>query len=226
MENCKIIGEIAHWATADAVIDGFSFYAEGRIGLLKFMRRYTSFAFLMALVIGWSSVAFAVQKPIHLLMMSQAVEASSTPSEAPQLRNAQADNAQAAVSQMDTIAVHSAPHGVMAKHDSAAPQAMEQQASSGFAASNMQMQDCHQGKMQLAAQASKHCQTNPAPMGSNMQCADCALWHCQIASLSLEMHAVQFSLPELKLASEQPNITYTAQYLPGHWQELLRPPKA
>lgn len=224
MENCKIIGEIAHRATADAVIDGLSFYAEGRIGLLKLMRWYTSFAFLMALVIGWSSVAFAVQKPIHLLMMSQA----SAQSQAPQLRNAQADNAQATVSQMDTVAVHSAPHGAVAKHDSAAPHAMAQQVSFGFAASNMQMQDCHQGKtsLQLVAQASEHCQTNPAPMGSNMQCADCALWHCQIASVSLEMHAVQFSLPELKLASEQPNITYTAQYLPGHWQELLRPPKA
>ncbi len=226
MENCKIIGEIAHRATADAVIDGFSFYAEGRIGLLKLMRRYTSFAFLMALVIGWSSVAFAVQKPIHLLMMSQAVEVSSALSEAPQLRKAQADDAQASVSHMQTVPMHSAPHGVMAKHDSAAPHAVAQQASFGSAVSNMQMQDCHQGKMQLAAQASEHCQTNPAPMGSNMQCADCALWHCQIASLSLEMHAVQFSLPELKLASEQPNITYTAQYLPGHWQELLRPPKA
>ena len=224
MENCKIIGEIAHRATADAVIDGFSFYAEGRIGLLKLMRRYTSFAFLMALIIGWSSVAFAVQKPIHLLMMSQA----SAQSKAPQLRNAQADNAQAAVSHLETALMHSAPHGVMAKHDSAAPHAMAQQVSSGSAASNMQMQDCHQGKtsLQPVAQASEHCQTNTAPMGSNMQCADCALWHCQIASLSLEMHAVQFSLPELKLASEQPNITYTAQYLPGHWQELLRPPKA
>lgn len=224
MENCKIIGEIAHRATADAVIDGFSFYAEGRIGLLKLMRRYTSFAFLMALVIGWSSVAFAVQKPIHLLMMSQAVEVSSAPSEAPQLRKAQADDVQASVSHMQTVPMHSAPHGVMAKHDSASSQAIAQQASSGSAASNMQMQDCHQGKTPL--QASEHCQTNPAPMGSNMQCADCALWHCQIASLSLEMHAVQFSLPELKLASEQPNIIYTAQYLPGHWQELLRPPKA
>jgi uncharacterized membrane protein len=224
VENCKIIGEIAHRATAEAVIDRFSFYTEGRISLLKLMRRYTSFAFLMALVIGWSSVAFAVQKPIHLLMMSQA----SAQSKAPQLRNAQADNAQATVSQMDTVAAHSVPHGAVAKHDSAAPQAMAQQASSGSAASNMQMQDCHQGKtsLQPVAQASEHCQTNPAPMGSNMQCADCALWHCQIASVSLEMHAVQFSLPELKLASEQPNITYTAQYLPGHWQELLRPPKA
>ena len=39
--------------------------------MLNFLQRHASFAFLMAFVIGWSSVAFAMQKPIHQQMMNK-----------------------------------------------------------------------------------------------------------------------------------------------------------
>lgn len=173
------------------------------------MQRYTGFVFLMAFVIGWSSVAFAVQKPIHQLMMSQSVKMNAAEREA-------------------SHSMSSASHDMGAKHSSASPHEMAQDASD-TATSNMNMQDCLQAKADKpsdSTQSFEHCQSKSIQFNSKAQCADCALWHCQLASVSLEMHAVELNLPEFYVFSEQPDIAFTAQYLPGHWQELLRPPKA
>ena len=146
------------------------------------MQRHAGFAFLMAFVIGWSSVALAAQKPAHQLMMA----------------SASAQHQQ-----------HSAHQAV--QHD----------------ASNMQMSDCHQpGAKIKAGQASAHCASDMQRMDGAAQCADCALWHCQAASCSLEMQPLDLQLPELGAFSEPPNAIYTAQHLQGHKLELLRPPKA
>ena len=159
-------------------------FAEGGRNLLKFLQRHAGFAFLMAFVIGWSSVALAAQKPAHQLMMSQ-------------------------------------PSAMQPPASSAQHQAMSHEAA------DMPMPDCHQpGAKIKAGQASAHCASDMQRWGGAAQCADCALWHCQAASCSLEMQPLDLQLPELGAFSEPPNAIYTAQHLQGHKLELLRPPKA
>lgn len=204
------------------------------------MRRYTSFACLMALVIGWSSVAFAVQKPIHLLMMNTAPNAENsvrlqTDQGQPHAAAIKAADAAKAEVQSESNVQASAPHHAMHTADgpgAGQPESVNPAAS--HAASTQPIPDCHASMPHAqsssapfaAAQASMHCQTDMQQMSSKAQCADCALWHCQIASLSLDMHPVQLNAPELYVLADQPNTLLSAEHLPGYWQELLRPPKA
>ena len=150
------------------------------------MQRHASFAFLMAFVIGWSSVAFAVQKPIHQQMMNKAsfVQANTVSAEVPHAMNMQDQ-----------------------KH-------------------SMQMSDCHQASAQSQQHTTSHCPPDLQQMNNMSQCGDCALWHCQSISSSLEMHSTHFQLPMFSTFSEQPNVMYSAKYLQGYKLKLLRPPKS
>jgi hypothetical protein len=61
---------------------------------------------------------------------------------------------------------------------------------------------------------------------ASMNCQDCAQLHCQSLSTVLNVQ-----LPELMQPAEHTpaNIllpAYKAQHLLGHWQQILRPPKA
>lgn len=60
----------------------------------------------------------------------------------------------------------------------------------------------------------------------HVKCHECSTFHCQNLSSSLdraEIAAVQPCI-ELQVYSEHSN--YIAKHLSGHWQDILRPPKA
>ena len=59
--------------------------------VLKRLRQHAACALLMAFVMSWSSVASAVQKPIHSIMMQQAAAQESSSAVHHAMQNAQAN---------------------------------------------------------------------------------------------------------------------------------------
>jgi hypothetical protein len=194
--------------------------------VLKYLRRYTSFAFLMALVIGWSSVAFAVQKPIHTLMMNPSIALQIEKQHAPQNAASQKPEHQMPLHQ--AAGLDSADYSAIAQKHAAHMQQTEQSVSQAQAAMPHQMMaDCHDSKTQIKPHAAApHCLSDLAQSKGSASCADCALWHCQMTSQSLQAQTLQLAMPALDVLSEQPNTILQVQHLSGYWQALFRPPKA
>ena len=75
------------------------------------------------------------------------------------------------------------------------------------------LNDCHAELIQ-----NKHLQ--------HSECQDCTLFACQSSVVWFSSDIPKLSLPYEIQYSQALNIVYHAQYLNGHWQEILRPPKA
>ena len=75
------------------------------------------------------------------------------------------------------------------------------------------LNDCHAQLVQ-----NKHAQ--------HSECQDCALFACQSSIVWFNSDIPKLSLPYATQYSQALNIAYHAQHLSGHWQEILRPPKA
>ena len=75
------------------------------------------------------------------------------------------------------------------------------------------LNDCHAQLIQ-----NKHAQ--------HAECQDCALFACQSSIVWFNSDIPKLSLPHEIQHSQALNIAYHAQHLSGHWQEILRPPKA
>ncbi|OTG89169.1 hypothetical protein [Acinetobacter sp. ANC 3813] len=175
----------------------------------------------MALVIGWSSVAFAVQKPIHTLMMNPSIVLQIEKEYSPQNAVSQKPEHQMALHQ--AAGLDSSEYSATAQKHAAHAQQTEQSVPQAQAAMPHQMlADCNDSK----TQTKPHCLSDLAQSKGSASCADCALWHCQMTSQSLQAQTLQLAMPALDQLSEQPNTILQVQHLSGYWQALFRPPKA
>ena len=93
---------------------------------------------------------------------------------------------------------------------------MQMQLDDQHANSDLQKQnltDCHQQLIQ-----SKQVQ--------HSECQDCALFSCQSSIVWFNTDIPQLSSPEHSPHLNVLQSFYQVQHLAGHWQEILRPPKA
>ncbi|MEG0651731.1 MAG: hypothetical protein RR479_05855 [Acinetobacter sp.] len=58
------------------------------------------------------------------------------------------------------------------------------------------------------------------------ECQDCALFSCQSSIVWFNTDIPQLNSPEHSQNLNSLQSFYQAQHLAGHWQEILRPPKA
>lgn len=73
--------------------------------------------------------------------------------------------------------------------------------------------DCH--NQQIQSQQVQH-----------SDCQNCALFSCQSSIVWFNTDIPKLSVPQDNLEQNSLQIHYQAQHLAGHWQEILRPPKA
>ncbi|MDV2470507.1 hypothetical protein QR674_16145 [Acinetobacter chinensis] len=73
--------------------------------------------------------------------------------------------------------------------------------------------DCHNQLIQ-----SQHVQ--------HADCQNCALFSCQSSIVWFNTDIPKLTVPQDNSEQNSPKIHYQAQHLAGHWQEILRPPKA
>ncbi|WP_343598321.1 hypothetical protein [Acinetobacter sp.] len=91
-------------------------------------------------------------------------------------------------------------------------------------------------KQRLAAEMAEHCSHvhSPAPskvtttqMLHHAGCLDCQFMHCQTLNYALTEPSVSIELQHILQEKEMSKLPdYTSQVLIGHWQQILRPPRA
>ena len=166
------------------------------------MRKHLSFALLMAFVIGWSSVVAAQQNIIHQQMMIEMTTAQHTSQN----------------SKTDTVSVKQqgdSAHILPDCHQPLVKQNAKPSHHQTVELKNTTTQAAHCDEMNLQSQAN---------MGQ-MDCQDCALWHCQFSTSLMDAALVNVQAVSMTEYHDVPKFIYTAQHLKGHWQEILRPPQ-
>lgn len=99
---------------------------------------------------------------------------------------------------------------------------------------NMSVQDMKQHCADLEAQNNDTAQSltdchNQLIQSQHVQhadCQNCALFSCQSSIVWFNTDIPKLSAPQDHLEQNSLQIHYQAQHLAGHWQEILRPPKA
>ena len=121
---------------------------------------------------------------------------------------------------------------------SAAPMHQMMQLSIQAATGMQSMPDCHQTKssspvsghqMHMAQSdmiAKSNCHASDMLQNKQVQCQECAQYHCQTTLTLLDVEPLAFVQLEAALVQSSPHFRYQAQHLVGYWQEILRPPKA
>lgn len=71
-----------------------------------------------------------------------------------------------------------------------------------------------------------HAQLIQSKQAQQATCQDCSLYSCQSSLVWFNADIPQLSPPEHLQNRSVISIAYQAQHLAGHWQEILRPPKA
>ena len=121
---------------------------------------------------------------------------------------------------------------------SAAPMHQMMQLSMQAATGMQSMPDCHQTKssspvsghqMHMAQTdmiAKSNCHASDMLQNKQVQCQECAQYHCQTTLTLLDVEPLAVVQLEAALVQSSPHFRYQAQHLVGYWQEILRPPKA
>lgn len=94
---------------------------------------------------------------------------------------------------------------------------------------DMQMQlDDQQANIDLQKQNLTDChkQLIQSKQVQHSECQDCALFSCQSSIVWFNSDIPQLSSPEYSPNLNSLESFYQVQHLAGHWQEILRPPKA
>ncbi|AXY55895.1 hypothetical protein CDG60_04425 [Acinetobacter chinensis] len=99
---------------------------------------------------------------------------------------------------------------------------------------NMSVQDMKQHCADLEAQNNDTAQSltdchNQLIQSQHVQhadCQNCALFSCQSSIVWFNTDIPKLVVPQDNSEHYSPKIYYQAQHLAGHWQEILRPPKA
>ena len=121
---------------------------------------------------------------------------------------------------------------------SAAPMHQMMQLSIQAATGMQSMSDCHQTKssspvsghqmhmVQTDMTAKSNCHASDMLQNKQVQCKECAQYHCQTTLTLLDVEPLAVVQLEAALVQSSPHFRYQAQHLVGYWQEILRPPKA
>ena len=121
---------------------------------------------------------------------------------------------------------------------SAAPMHQMMQLSMQAATGMQSMPDCHQTKSsspvsghqmhiaQTDITAKSNCHALDMLQNKQVQCQECAQYHCQTTLTLLDVEPLAVVQLEAALVQSSPYFRYQAQHLVGYWQEILRPPKA
>ena len=121
---------------------------------------------------------------------------------------------------------------------SAAPMHQMMQLSIQAATGMQSMPDCHQTKSsspvsghqmhmaQTDMTAKSNCHASDMLQNKQVQCQECAQYHCQTTLTLLYVEPLAVVQLEAALVQSSPHFRYQAQHLVGCWQEILRPPKA
>ena len=121
---------------------------------------------------------------------------------------------------------------------SAAPMHQMMQLSMQAATGMQSMPDCHQTKSsspvsghqmhmaQTDMTAKSNCHASDMLQNKQVQCQECAQYHCQTMLTLLDVEPLAVVQLEAALVQSSPHFRYQAQHLVGYWQEILRPPKA
>lgn len=155
------------------------------------------FVCLMVFAIGWSSVSVASVKTMHITMQMQHQQMN------------QSDTAHQQI--MQGMSVQD-----MKAHCADLQMQLENQHAHSDVQTDVQKQnltDCHKQLIQ-----SKQVQ--------HSECQDCALFSCQSSIVWFNTDIPQINSPEHSQHLNSLQSFYQAQHLAGHWQEILRPPKA
>ena len=101
---------------------------------------------------------------------------------------------------------------------------------------HMSVQEMKQHCADLAEQAQNkdtvqsltdcHNQLIQSQQVQHSDCQNCALFSCQSSIVWFNTDIPKLSVPQDTLEQNSLQIHYQAQHLAGHWQEILRPPKA
>ena len=117
-------------------------------------------------------------------------------------------------------------------------QAATSEQSSAHATGMQTMPDCHQAKSSSPASghqmhmaqadmaAKSNCHVSDVMQSKQVQCQECAQYHCQTTLTLLDVEPLVLVQLEAAVAQSTPHFRYHAQHLVGYWQEILRPPKA
>ena len=163
------------------------------------------FVVLMAFVMGWSGIVSAAVKPAHNWMMSNHAAGSEL------LHSATAVPVVTSLADCHTTAlqIHPETKQHLSRHDSNANQHLSQHTS--VTDTDLNAADCY-GSADFST--------------AKTNCQDCAQLHCQSLNSVLNVQVPELIQP---VALSSVNIllpAYQAQHLLGHWQQILRPPKA
>lgn len=86
--------------------------------------------------------------------------------------------------------------------------------------------DCHQSDMP-PMQMNDNCQqTHSSPHQQHLNCLDCQILHCQTINADLPQASLHLNEPPRHELEVRHYDAQTSVDLTGHWQEILRPPKA
>lgn len=171
--------------------------------MFNFLRKHLGFAWLMAFVMGWSSVVSAQQNFQHQQMMTTnahqaSVHAAHTDPSHSNMANCHQNQRQAAPE-------HAAHHGKQTTLEV------------------ISMMDCHQSLD--ATPALQDGQVHHSTTQST-DCQDCTLAHCQISTSYVDSALVALQTLHVYHYAEPPRFIFAGQHLKGFWQEILRPPQA
>lgn len=164
----------------------------------------------MVFAIGWSGVSMASVKTMHISMEQMMHEMPN------QQNVKQIDQQPHTMQNMSVSEMKAHCADLQMQSESHAHSQDSNTSNASKLSHDQQMQslkDCH-GQLIQSKQA---LQTD---------CQECALFSCQSSIVWFNSDIPKLSLPHEIQHSQALNIAYYAQHLSGHWQEILRPPKA
>jgi hypothetical protein len=171
--------------------------------LFNFLRKHLGFAWLMAFVMGWSSVVSAQQNFQHQQMMTANAHQASV--HAAHTDPSHSNMANCHQNQRQAVPEHAAHHGKQPT-----PEVIS-------------MMDCHQSLDSPSALQDGLVHHSTI---QNTDCQDCTLAHCQISTSYVDSALVALQTVHVHHYTEPPRFHFCWTALKGFWQEILRPPQA
>ncbi len=171
------------------------------------------FVCLMAFAIGWSSVSVASVKTMHLDMQHGQMQLKMQGNQP--LSDGSFNDHEMAKMSAEQMRSHCQQ---MMQLDS------EQKAPHGSSQNDISQKVSSSAIDQ--SQYSSCMTTSDTGQMQHKNCPDCSLMACQAMIVWLNVQSLQWSNPSADRQNSPFISTYQAQHLSGHWQEILRPPKA
>ncbi len=168
------------------------------------------FVLLMVFAIGWSGVSMASVKTMQMGMQMQHQQDSQ------QNLQIQSNN-----HQNEPLSDAQMMQGMSVQEMKNHCMDLQQQAISDAAHSDNQSHD-----QQMKNLKACHAQLIQSKQLQHNDCQECTLFSCQSSLVWFNADIPQLSPPEHLQNRSVISIAYQAQHLAGHWQEILRPPKA